>query len=75
MIMKLLIAGSRGIDRFDLSGHVPPETEVIISGGAKVIDTVAEKYAEKIKHIMQTIIKIVCVVASILYNILRLRKI
>ena len=44
--MKLLIAGSRGLDRFDLSGHVPPETEVIISGGAKGIDTVAEKYAD-----------------------------
>ena len=43
--MKLLIAGSRGITDFDLSEHVPKDTEMIISGGAKGIDTVANEYA------------------------------
>ena len=43
--MKLLIAGSRGIMDFDLSEHVPKDTEMIISGGAKGIDTVANEYA------------------------------
>ncbi len=45
--MKLLIAGSRGITDFDLSAHIPPETTVIISGGAKGVDTLAEKYADE----------------------------
>ena len=45
--MKLLIVGSRGIDDFDLSAFVPPETDLIISGGANGIDTVAEEYADK----------------------------
>lgn len=44
--MKLLIAGSRGIENFDLSKYVPTEIELIISGGAKGIDAVAEKYAD-----------------------------
>ena len=44
--MKLLIAGSRGIDSFDLSRYVQEDADVIISGGAKGIDTIAEKYAD-----------------------------
>lgn len=44
--MKLLIAGSRSITEFDLEGHIPPEVTVIISGGAKGIDTLAEQYAD-----------------------------
>ena len=44
--MKLLIVGSRTITDFDLTGHIPEETDLIISGGAKGIDTVAEKYAD-----------------------------
>ncbi len=44
--MKILIVGSRSIDEFDLSCYIPKETDVIISGGAKGIDTVAEKYAD-----------------------------
>lgn len=39
--MKLLIAGSRSIDAFDLAEHIPPETDLIISGGAAGIDTAA----------------------------------
>ncbi|MBO5939069.1 MAG: hypothetical protein J6Q82_06180 [Clostridia bacterium] len=45
--MKLLIVGSRSIERFDLSEYVPPETELIISGGAKGMDRIAEKYADE----------------------------
>lgn len=45
--MKLLIAGSRSITDFDLEGHIPPEATVIISGGAKGVDTLAEKYADE----------------------------
>ena len=44
--MKLLIAGSRTVKRFDLSPHIPPETELIISGGAAGVDTLAERYAD-----------------------------
>lgn len=47
--MKILIAGSRNIDTFDLSPYIPKETTLIISGGAKGIDTIAEKYADKNK--------------------------
>ena len=47
--MKLLIAGSRSITKFDLTPYIPPETELIISGGAAGIDTLAEQYADKHK--------------------------
>ena len=47
--MKILIAGSRNIDEFDLSPYIPKETTLIISGGAKGIDTIAEKYADEHK--------------------------
>ena len=47
--MKILIAGSRNIDTFDLSPYIPKETTLIISGGAKGIDTIAEKYADEHK--------------------------
>jgi predicted Rossmann fold nucleotide-binding protein DprA/Smf involved in DNA uptake len=45
--MKLLIVGSRSITDFDLEGHIPPETDLIISGGANGVDTLAEQYADK----------------------------
>lgn len=47
--MKLLIAGSRSITDLDISPYIPAETELIISGGAKGIDTLAENYADKMK--------------------------
>lgn len=47
--MKVLIVGSRSIEDIDLSEYVPSETELIISGGAKGVDTVAEKYADEHK--------------------------
>ncbi|MBO5653473.1 MAG: hypothetical protein J6S44_04600 [Clostridia bacterium] len=45
--MKLLIVVSRSIRDFDLSPHVPEGVEVIISGGANGIDTLAEEYADR----------------------------
>ena len=42
--MKLLIVGSRSIKNFDLSEYIPKETELIISGGATGIDSIAENY-------------------------------
>ncbi len=47
--MKLLIADSRKISDFDLSSYIPENIDLIISGGAEGIDTVAEKYADKHK--------------------------
>lgn len=44
--MKLLIVGSRSIEDFDLTEYIPPETELIISGGAAGVDSIAEKYAD-----------------------------
>lgn len=44
--MKVLIAGSRIKEEFDISEYIPPEVSVIISGGAKGIDTLAEIYAD-----------------------------
>ena len=48
-IMKLMIAGSRSITDFDISPYIPDDTEEIICGGAKGIDTLAEMYADKRK--------------------------
>ena len=45
--MKLLIAGSRSIKDFNLSGYVSDEVELIISGGAEGVDGLAEEYADK----------------------------
>ena len=45
--MKILIAGSRSINDFDLTKYVPEEATLIISGGAVGVDTLAEKYADK----------------------------
>ncbi len=47
--MKLMIAGSRSIQDFDLSVHIPSDTELIITGGAQGVDALAEQYADKHK--------------------------
>ena len=47
--MKLLIVGSRSITDFDISPYIPADTELIISGGANGVDTLAERYADKHK--------------------------
>lgn len=46
IIMKLLITGSRSISDFDLSPYIPEGVDLILSGGAKGVDTLAEKYAD-----------------------------
>lgn len=45
--MKLLIAGSRSITNFDISPYIPPDTDLIISGGAGGVNTLVESYADK----------------------------
>ena len=45
--MKLLIVGSRSITDFDLSPHISPDVDTIISGGAGGVDTLAEEYADR----------------------------
>ena len=45
--MKVAIIGSRGIDCVDFSSYLPKETTLIISGGAKGVDTLAEAYAKQ----------------------------
>ena len=45
--MKLLIIGSRCIESFDLSDFISKDTDLIISGGAKGVDSIAEKYADE----------------------------
>ena len=45
--MKIMVAGSRSITEFDLSEYIPKNAELIISGGASGIDTLAEKFADK----------------------------
>ncbi len=47
--MKLLIVGSRSIKSFDLTEYVSDDVDLIISGGAEGIDTIAEEYADKHK--------------------------
>lgn len=47
--MKLLIVGSRNIEKFNLSEYISPQTDLIISGGAKGLDSLAEKYADEHK--------------------------
>ncbi len=44
--MKLLIAGSRSIQEFDLSPYILADVDTIISGGANGIDALAEQYAD-----------------------------
>ena len=45
--MKLLIVGSRDITDIDISKYIPEDVELIISGGAAGVDTLAEKYADE----------------------------
>ena len=54
--MKLMIAGSRSITEFDLSEYIPKDVDLIISGGAVGIDTLAEEYADQ-KRISKLILR------------------
>lgn len=58
--MKLLIAGSRSITDFDLAPYVPSDVDLIITGGAKGVDTLGEAYARErgiptltVKHVYE----------------------
>ena len=44
--MKVLVIGSRTAENIDISEYIPKDASVIISGGAKGIDTLAEIYAD-----------------------------
>ena len=47
--MKIAIAGSRTIDNIDISLYIPQNATLIISGGAKGIDALAEELEGKVK--------------------------
>ena len=54
--MRVAVVGSRGIEQFDLKRVIPPDTTLIISGGATGVDTLAERYADE-KGIKKLIIR------------------
>ena len=54
--MKLMIAGSRSITKFDIAPYIPNDVDTIISGGARGIDKLAEKYADE-HNIKKIIVK------------------
>ena len=45
--MKVAVVGSRSISKADISRYIPPDTDLIISGGAIGVDKLAEEYADK----------------------------
>jgi hypothetical protein len=45
--MKICVIGSRGIENFDLGPYIPREASLIVTGGARGVDTLAEEYANK----------------------------
>lgn len=54
--MKIAIIGSRTLTNVDVSKYVPDGVTGIISGGARGIDTLAEKFADD-NGIPKTIIR------------------
>lgn len=44
--MKLAIVGSRSITDFNLDSYIPENVTEIVSGGARGVDRLAEKYAK-----------------------------
>ena len=45
--MKVAVIGSRGITNCNLSEYLPEDTDEIVSGGARGIDSCAREYARK----------------------------
>lgn len=45
--MKVAVIGSRHMQVADLTPFLPPETDEIVSGGARGIDTCARKHAQQ----------------------------
>lgn len=54
--MKVAIIGSRSILELNIKNHIPNNTTLIITGGARGIDKLAENYADE-KQIPKLIIK------------------
>lgn len=54
--MKVAIIGSRCLGDIDMSKYVSPDVTEIITGWAKGVDSLAEKYADE-KGIPKTVIK------------------
>lgn len=52
--LKVAVIGSRSIHKADLSAYISKECTMIISGGAKGVDTLAEQYAKT--HGIETLI-------------------
>lgn len=52
--VKVAIVGSRGITAVDLSLYLPKNCCLIVSGGARGVDTIAEQYAKA--HGIETLI-------------------
>ena len=46
--MKILIAGSRSINEYDLKGLINESVDLIICGGAGGVDSLAEKVADEL---------------------------
>ena len=44
--VRVAVIGSRGITTVDLSQYIPKNCCLIVSGGAKGVDTIAEQYAK-----------------------------
>jgi predicted Rossmann fold nucleotide-binding protein DprA/Smf involved in DNA uptake len=45
--MKLAIVGSRSIGKIDIDGYIDFRPDCIVSGGAKGVDSLAEKWAKE----------------------------
>ena len=45
--MKVAVIGSRGIQDIPLAKFLPPQTDELVSGGARGVDTYARRYAEE----------------------------
>lgn len=45
VIMKVAVIGSRSISRVKLEDYLPSDTDEIVSGGARGVDTCAREYA------------------------------
>lgn len=44
--MRVAVIGSRGLSVPDLGSYLPEDTDEIVSGGAKGVDTSAREYAQ-----------------------------
>lgn len=54
--MKIAVIGSRSITNVDIGKYIPSDITQLITGGARGVDTLAEKYADGHK-ILKLIIK------------------